>query len=43
MILAIGMVGISYGRYMRWFWKLFLAQMALSVALMLVAVAIGYS
>jgi len=43
MILAIGMVGISYGRYMKWFWKLFLAQMALSVAAMLVAAAIGYS
>ena len=43
MILAIGMVGISYGRYMRWFWKLFLAEIALSVAMMLVAVAIGYS
>jgi len=42
MIIAIGLVGISYGKYMRWFWKLFALEIAMAVALMLIAVAIGY-
>lgn len=42
MIIAIGLVGISYGKYMRWFWKLFAAEMLLSVAVLLLASAVGY-
>lgn len=43
MIIAIGLVGITYGKYLKWFWKLFLAEMALSIGIMLTAVAIGYA
>ena len=42
MIIAIGLVGVSYGKYLRWFWKLFAAQIALSILVMFTAVAIGY-
>ncbi|MDR3344304.1 MAG: hypothetical protein LBT21_01725 [Oscillospiraceae bacterium] len=42
MILAIGMLGVSYGKYMRWFGKLFLLEMAVCAAVMLLAVKIGY-
>lgn len=42
MILAIGLLGIGYGKYMRWFSKVFLAEMAVCVLVMLLAVKIGY-
>ena len=42
MIIAIGLVGISYGRYLRWSWKLFVLEFALAAAVLLGAVAIGY-
>lgn len=43
MILAIGLANISYGKWLKFSWKLFVAQGILSVILMLTAVAIGYS
>ncbi|MGN0545069.1 MAG: YfcC family protein [Acutalibacteraceae bacterium] len=42
MIIAIGMVGISYGKYLRWSWKLFVIEFAIAALAMLGAVAIGY-
>lgn len=42
MVIAIGMVGISYGKYLRWSWKLFVMEFALAALAMLGAVAIGY-
>ncbi|MDR1409165.1 MAG: hypothetical protein LBJ12_02605 [Oscillospiraceae bacterium] len=42
MILAIGMIGVSYGKYMRWFGKLFLLETAVCAAIMLLADKIGY-
>lgn len=42
MVIAIGMVGISYGKYLRWSWKLFVMEFALTALAMLGAVAIGY-
>ncbi len=42
MIIAIGIVGISYGKYMRWSWKLFVLEFAVAALLLLGAVAIGY-
>ena len=42
LIIAIGMVGISYGRWMKWTAKLFLLEGVISVFFMLLSVAIGY-
>lgn len=42
MVIAIGMVGISYGKYLRWSWKLFVMEFGLAALAMLDAVAIGY-
>ena len=42
MIIAIGLVGISYGKYLRWSWKLFVLEFAFAAAVLLGAVAIGY-
>lgn len=42
MVIAIGMVGISYGKYLRWSWKLFVMAFGLAALAMLGAVAIGY-
>lgn len=42
MVIAIGMVGISYGKYLRWSWKLFVMEFGLAALAMLGAVAIGY-
>lgn len=42
MVIAIGMVGISYGKYLRWSWKLFVMEFALAALAMLGAVAISY-
>ncbi|MBQ8015286.1 MAG: YfcC family protein [Clostridia bacterium] len=43
MIVAIGLVNISYGKWLRFSWKLFALEGILSVALMLLAVAINYT
>lgn len=43
MIVAIGLVNISYGKWLRFSWKLFALEGILSVALMLLAVAVNYS
>lgn len=42
MIIAIGMVGVSYRKWMRWTAKLFVLVAAVSVFFMLLSVAIGY-
>lgn len=42
MVIAIGMVGISYGKYLRWSWKLFVMEFGIAALAMLGAVAIGY-
>ena len=43
MLIAIGLVNISYGKYLRWTWKLFLCEFLLSAVILLGAVAINYS
>lgn len=43
MIVAIGLVNISYGKWLKFSSKLFVLEGILSVALMLIAVAINYS
>lgn len=43
MILAIGMVGVSYKKWLKWSWKLFVVLGILSVGFMLMAVAINYN
>lgn len=43
MIVAIGLVNISYGKWLKFSWKLFALEGVLSVALMLIATAINYA
>lgn len=43
MIVAIGLVNISYGKWLKFSWKLFALEGILSVALMLIAIAINYT
>ena len=43
MIIAIGLVNISYGKWLKFSWKLFALEGIASVALMLTAVAINYT
>lgn len=43
MIIAIGLVSVSYGKFLRWTWKLFLAQFVFSALVLYGAVLIGYS
>ena len=43
MILAIGMVGVSYKKWLRWSWKLFLTEGVVAVLFMVLAVAINYT
>ena len=43
MILAIGMVGVSYKIWLKWSWKLLLLETAISAGFMLLAVAINYT
>ena len=43
MILAIGMVGVSYKKWLRWSWKLFALEGVIAVAFMILAVAINYN
>ena len=42
MIIAIGMVGVSYRKWLKWTAKLFLVEGVISVFFMLLSVAIGY-
>ncbi|MBQ8209465.1 MAG: YfcC family protein [Clostridia bacterium] len=42
MIIAIGMVGVSYKKWLKWSWKLFAVEGVLSVLFMLIAVSINY-
>ncbi|MCR4594722.1 MAG: AbgT family transporter [Clostridiales bacterium] len=42
MIIAIGMVGVSYGKWLKWTAKLFLIEAVISVFFMLFSVYIGY-
>ncbi len=42
MIIAIGLVNITYGKWLKFSWKLFLLEGIVSVALMLTAIAINY-
>ena len=42
MILAIGMVGVSYKTWLKWSWKLFLMEGIIAVGFMMTAVAINY-
>ncbi len=42
MLVAIGIINLSYGKYMKFMWKIFAAEFAASAALMLLAIAIGY-
>ena len=42
LVIAIGMVGISYGKWMKWTAKLFLVEGMISVFFMLLSVAVGY-
>ena len=43
MIIAIGLVGVSYGKWLRWSWKLFLGEFIFSITIMLLMVAINYN
>ena len=43
MILAIGMVGVSYKNWLKWSWKLFLTEGVVAVIFMILAVAINYN
>lgn len=42
MIIAIGLIGVSYGKWLKWSWKLFLFEFAFSAAIMLLMVALNY-
>ncbi|MBR5233257.1 MAG: YfcC family protein [Clostridia bacterium] len=43
MILAIGMVGVSYKNWLKWSWKLFLTEGVVAVVFMVLAVALNYN
>lgn len=43
MIIAIGLVNVSYGKWLRFSWKLFLPQILMSIAIMHLALMIGYA
>jgi uncharacterized ion transporter superfamily protein YfcC len=43
MIIAIGLVNISYGKWLRYSWKIFAAEGLLSIALMHLALFINYT
>ena len=42
MIIAIGLINISYGKWLKWTWKLFLGEFIFSAFIMLLMVAINY-
>ena len=43
MIIAIGLVGVSYGKWIKWSYKLFIGEFIFSTAIMLLMVAINYN
>ena len=43
MVIAIGIIGVSYGKWIKWTWKLFLGEFAFSALIMLLMVAINYT
>lgn len=43
MIIAIGLVGVSYGKWIKWSWKLFIGEFIFSAVIMLLMVAINYN
>lgn len=43
MIIAIGLVGVSYGKWLKWSWKLFVSEFIFSAFMMFLMVAINYS
>ena len=42
MIIAIGLVGVSYGKWLKWSWKLFVGEFILAAAVMAFMVKINY-
>lgn len=42
MIIAIGLINVSYGKWLKWTWKLFLGEFIFSALIMLLMVAINY-
>ncbi len=42
MIIAIGLIGVSYGKWIKWSWKLFVAEFGFSALVMLFMVAVNY-
>ncbi len=43
MVIAIGLVGVSYGKWIKWSWKLFVGEFIFSAAIMILMVAINYA
>lgn len=43
MIIAIGLVGVSYTKWLRWSWKLFLGEFIFSAGMMILMVVINYN
>ncbi len=43
MIIAIGLVSVSYAKWIKWSWKLFVAEFAFSASIMALMVAINYA
>ena len=41
-IIAIGLVNVSYGKWIKFSWKLFALQILMSIALMHFSIWIGY-
>ena len=42
MIIAIGLVNVSYGKWLKFSWKLFLTELVLAISCMHFALMIGY-
>ncbi len=42
LLISLGLIGISYGRWFKWIWKVQLALFILSVLALWAAVALGY-
>ncbi|MCR5781182.1 MAG: YfcC family protein, partial [Clostridia bacterium] len=42
MIIAIGLIGVSYTKWLRFSWKLFVLEGIVAAAVMCFAVAVGY-
>lgn len=42
MIIAIGLIGVSYPKWLKFSWPLFLLEGVVSIAIMMLAIAVGY-